>query len=220
MSGGSILGKLQIVLLIAGTIALGYAGFVTVRGYLYQKNALQHFEQTVTVVRGNSTGTGPGPEAPNRHPSYTRPPQRVVAGSSFARMTINRLRVNVAVIEGDSDANLLLGAGHIPYTALPGDRGNVGIAAHRDTFFRPLRNIRKGDVISLFTPNETYRYEVDDTQIVTPEHSEVLLPTPQPSLTLVTCYPFFYVGSAPKRFIVRAHQVTKASSSTDVQNGS
>jgi sortase A len=214
--GRSMLGKLQIALLLAGTLALGYAGFVTIRGHLYQKNALRQLEQTERDSGTNSARSG----TPSERSPDGRWMQRVVAGSSFARMAIDRLHVNVAVIEGDSDADLRLGAGHIPYTALPGDSGNVGIAAHRDTFFRPLRNIRKGDIISVFTPGETYRYAVDSTQIVTPEHSEVLLPTTEPSLTLVTCYPFYYVGSAPKRFIVRAHQVSAASPSRDQQSGS
>ena len=143
----------------------------------------------------------------------------MVAGSAFARLAIDRLHLQVAVVEGDSDADLRLGAGHIPYTALPGNSGNVGIAAHRDSYFRPLRNIHKGDVITLSTPDETYRYQVDSTEIVTPDHSEVLLPTPEPSLTLVTCFPFYYVGSAPERFIVRAHQLTAEQSAADLLTG-
>jgi len=101
-------------------------------------------------------------------------------------------------------ATLRRGAGHIPETAQPGDPGNVGIAAHRDSFFRGLKDVRKNDIIRLETLEGTYRYRVDWTRIVTPEDTAVLDATANPALTLVTCYPFYYVGSAPKRFIVRA----------------
>jgi sortase A len=108
------------------------------------------------------------------------------------------------VVEGDDATDLQLAPGHIPGTALPGEHGNVGIAGHRDTFFRPLQFIREGDIIALATPNGTYRYRVISTEIVTPDDVQVLDPTKTDVLTLVTCYPFYFVGSAPKRFIVRA----------------
>jgi sortase A len=112
--------------------------------------------------------------------------------------------VSTIVLEGVSSTTLLRGAGHIPETALPGDRGNVGIAAHRDSFFRALKDIRKNDTIRLETLDGTFSYRVDWTRIVTPEETAVLDDTDSPALTLVTCYPFSYVGSAPNRFIVRA----------------
>lgn len=217
--GKGFLGKLQIALLTAGTLALGYSGIVILRSFLYQKHAIEQLEKRNVMHGSNSAGEHPSvPTSAN--PPYGIPLQRVVAGSAFGRLSIDRLHLEVAVIEGDSDADLRLGAGHVPYTALPGNSGNVGIAAHRDTFFRPLRNIQKGDIITLSTTEDTYRYQVDSTEIVTPDHSEVLRPTPQPSLTLVTCFPFFYVGSAPKRFIVRAHQLNMAETTAELQTGS
>jgi len=219
MAGRSFLTKLQIGLLIAGTLALGYAGFVTLQGFLYQRHAIQRFEKNKRSQGTNATSQ-PQAGAPGAKSPYGTPLQPVADGSSFARIAVHRLHLDVVVIEGDSDADLRLGAGHIPYTAMPGNSGNVGIAAHRDTFFRPLRNIQKGDIINLSTADDTYQYQVDSTQIVTPEHSEVLLPTPKRSLTLVTCYPFYYVGSAPKRFIVRAHQLVAAQSSAELRPGS
>jgi sortase A len=109
------------------------------------------------------------------------------------------------VVRAGSDARTLrLAVGHIPGTALPGDSGNVGLAAHRDTFFRRLRDIQPDDEIVLTTPEGIFRYTVAGTKIVEPEDVWVLDATEQPSLTLVTCYPFTYVGSAPQRFIVRA----------------
>jgi sortase A len=219
VAGKRFLGKLQIALLIAGTLALGYSGAVTLRGFLYQRHAIEQLEKKDVTQSSRSAGVQPG-LTENASPPYGRALQRVVAGSSFARLSIDRLHIDVAVIEGDSDADLRLGAGHVPYTALPGNSGNVGIAAHRDTFFRPLRNIQKGDIIALSTPEDTYEYRVDSTQIVTPDHSEVLGPTPEPSLTLVTCFPFYYVGSAPKRFIVRAHQLKATETNADLHTGS
>lgn len=115
--------------------------------------------------------------------------------------------MNVVVVQGDTDEDLRRGAGHIPGTSLPGAKGNVGIAAHRDTFFRPLRNIRRGDVIELSNGNSKYLYRVNYTEIVRPDRSDVLDPTAFPSLTVVTCYPFYYVGPAPKRFIVHAEEI-------------
>jgi sortase A len=133
------------------------------------------------------------------------PPQRQLAeGSLFGRITIPRLDVSTIVLEGVDAATLRLGAGHIPETAVPGEHGNVGIAAHRDSFFRALKDIRKNDTVRLETLEGTFRYRVDWTRIVTPDATEVLDDTGDAELTLVTCYPFYYVGSAPKRFIVRA----------------
>jgi len=94
--------------------------------------------------------------------------------------------------------------GHIPGTALPGNVGNVGLAGHRDTFFRALRNIQADDTIEMQTTAGTYRYVVKSTRIVTPRDVSVLQASGGETLTLVTCYPFYYVGSAPKRFIVHA----------------
>ncbi len=133
------------------------------------------------------------------------PPQRQLAeGSLFGRIAIPRLDVSTIVLEGVDASTLRRGAGHIPATAFPGKRGNVGIAAHRDSFFRGLKDVRKNDIVRLETLEGTFNYRVDWTRIVTPDDVTVLGDTAGPELTLVTCYPFYYVGSAPKRFIVRA----------------
>jgi sortase A len=94
---------------------------------------------------------------------------------------------------------------------LPGDGGNVGIAGHRDTFFRPLRFIRAGDEINLISDAEEYRYHVVSTEVVEPGNVRVLYPTGQETLTLVTCYPFNFLGAAPKRFIIQATSVNSVS---------
>jgi len=108
------------------------------------------------------------------------------------------------VLEGSDAGTLRLGVGRVRNSSLPGEPGNVVLAGHRDTFFRSLREIRKGDQLSLRTPEGTFPYTVDWTTVVNPKDTSVIMPTPSPALTLVTCYPFSYVGSAPQRFIVRA----------------
>ena len=118
-----------------------------------------------------------------------------------------RLGVSVIVMEGTDARTLRRAAGHINGTALPGQDGNVGIAAHRDTFFRPLRDIRKDDVITITTSRGDYRYRVVSTQIVGPDDVSVLNSDGSDVLTLVTCYPFNFIGAAPSRFIVRAEQI-------------
>jgi sortase A len=125
----------------------------------------------------------------------------------LGRLEIPRLHVKVMVREGADESTLRRAVGHIPGTALPGNIGNVALAGHRDTFFRELRNIRKEDTIDLKTQDATYSYLVQSTKIVGPRDVGVLATSGGETLTLVTCYPFYYVGSAPKRFIVRATQV-------------
>jgi len=109
------------------------------------------------------------------------------------------------IAEGTDGKTLRRAVGHIPGTALPGQQGNIAIAGHRDTFFRGLRNIHKDGEITLTTLDGSYLYRVDFTQVVQPEDIAVLDHSDDAILTLVTCYPFYFVGPAPKRFIVRAH---------------
>ena len=113
------------------------------------------------------------------------------------------------IMEGSDRKTLRYAVGHIPGTALPGQRGNVAFTAHRDTFFRGLRNIHKDDEITLTTIDGSYRYRVDFTEVVERTATEVLNNSADSILTLVTCYPFYYVGPAPQRFIVRAHRVSE-----------
>ena len=123
---------------------------------------------------------------------------------TLAILRIPRLNLEVPVYDGTADAVLDLAAGRIEDTALPGTPGNVGIAAHRDGFFRVLKDIKEGDALVLDTPVATEQYRVQWIRITTPDDVSVIDPTPTPAVTLVGCYPFYHVGSAPKRFIVRA----------------
>lgn len=135
------------------------------------------------------------------------PPARrlsLATGAVVGRVEIPRIGVSAIVREGDDVKTLRRAVGHIPGTSLPGDAGNTGLAGHRDTFFRGLRNIQTGDQIMVTTPAGNARYRVRSTRVVDPSEVSVLAPTGGSTLTLVTCYPFNYIGAAPKRFIVRA----------------
>jgi sortase A len=123
---------------------------------------------------------------------------------TLAILRIPRLDLEVPVYDGTTDAVLDLAAGRIEYTALPGTTGNVGIAAHRDGFFRVLKDIKEGDQLVLDTPVATEQYRVEWIRITTPDDVSVIDPTPGPAVTLVGCYPFYHNGPAPQRFIVRA----------------
>jgi sortase A len=131
-------------------------------------------------------------------------------GTVVARLEAPAVNLATAVLEGSDEAILNRAAGHIEETALPGERGNIGIAGHRDTIFRPLRRLRVGDALNLSTSDRVFRYRISKTMIVGPEDVYVLNPTTQPTLTLVTCYPFDFIGHAPKRFIIRADLISDA----------
>jgi sortase A len=144
----------------------------------------------------------------NRTPEISRltPAPPVRRGDVIGELDIPRLRLSVMIFEGDDAGILSQGAGHIPGTALLDGSGNIGIAAHRDTYFRALRLIHANDVIGLKTPAGISRFTVTETEIVRPSAIGVLSRAPGRDLTLVTCYPFFFVGSAPERFIVHARK--------------
>ena len=130
------------------------------------------------------------------------------AGTPLAVLRIPKIRLEVAVLPGTDDRTLDRAVGHIEDTAQPGTNGNSGIAGHRDGFFRGLKDIAPGDTIELETPEGNDVYRVERTWVVDPEEVSVLDPTTTRSLTLVTCYPFYFIGSAPQRFIVRAVRVS------------
>ncbi len=179
----------QRALLTTGILLLGYCGYVVVDTWMFQHQVIQSLERV--------------PPAP----SSSSPPAAAGPAGLIGRMEIQRLGVSVVVIEGTDARTLRRAAGHIKGTALPGQTGNIGIAGHRDTLFRPLRNIQRDDIITLTTPRGEYRYRVVSTKIVDPQDVAVLNPDGHEVLTLVTCYPFYFVGAAPDRFIIRAARV-------------
>ena len=178
-------------LLIAGVVALSWYAWVWHEASVMQSQAKRWLQQRRLT------------HAPA--PRFVIPKPR--RGEILAELDIPRLRVSVVVLEGDDADILKVGAGHIPGTGLPETGGNIGIAAHRDTFFRPLRFIRPADVIALKTREGVSRFQVRDVEVVPPSDTRILAATPGRDLTLVTCYPFFYIGSAPQRFIVHAQRM-------------
>lgn len=215
---------LEYVFLLFGLIALDYYVWVNTEAVLSQAYESWSFEQDLrgqpASVRGfiseeiarltggrtadSGTKAVAQRETPAKPSVTTRPEPLAVIG----RIEIPRLHVNVMVREGVTDQTLRQAVGHVPSTALPGELGNVALAAHRDTFFRPLQDIKKDDHITLETLNGSYEYVVESLKVVSPRDVWVLDASNGSTLTLVTCYPFHYIGSAPKRFIVRATQVT------------
>ena len=146
-------------------------------------------------------------------PDHSTPANAVAPNSVIGRIDIPRLGLSAVVTEGTDAPALLRAVGHLPGTALPGRPGNIVLAGHRDTYFRPLARIAPNDTICVATPHGRYAYRVIATQIVPPSQAEVLSPSPTPRLTLVTCYPFHYIGRAPLRFIVQAEEVKSPSRS-------
>jgi sortase A len=134
-------------------------------------------------------------------------PVTVRAGGLLGMLDVPRLHLTTPVVEGDDPGLLKRAVGHLPDTPLPWQRGNSALAGHRDGLFRPLKDIEVGDRIVFRTSREILHYRVTATTIVEPDDVSVLEAKPGAELTLITCYPFYYIGSAPKRFIVHAARV-------------
>ena len=189
---------LERLLIVIGVVSLGYLGYVAAESRLYQAFENRELDEILKSVP-------PEPRQPTS--PQTRPRPRPVEGATIGRIEIPRLGVSVVIRAGSDARTLRLAVGHIPGTALPGEIGNIGLAGHRDTFFRRLRDIRPDDEIRIVTTEGTFAFRVEDTIVVNPKDVWVLDATPSSTLTLVTCYPFTFFGSAPQRFIVRAREV-------------
>jgi sortase A len=176
-------------------------------GRLSASLALQRFEESYARPGVHKTGVDAPVDfslwSPQRIREYTESLSHK-ADVPLAVLRIPKLRLEVPVFDGTDELTLNRGAGRIIGTARLGEPGNTGIAGHRDGFFRGLKDIGPGDKLDLILPGSTEQYVVSAIQITTPEDVSVLKPTDTPALTLVTCYPFYFVGSAPQRFIVRA----------------
>jgi sortase A len=179
------------ILLIAGILALLYVAITLIGARIYQINALSILDKEIQVENKQNA---------------EQPVLAIIEGDVLGRIDIPRIGISVAILQGTTSRTLRLGVGHINGTALPGEPGNIGIAGHRDTYFRALKDIREGDEIRLQTSTGIAKYVVDRIQITSPSNVGVLAPTANSSLTLVTCYPFYYIGAAPNRFIVHAHR--------------
>lgn len=184
-----ILRSVSLVLLIVGVAALGYVAYVIVNAQLFQAVESRKLQRVAA------------------QPEFRVEPRIVTEGDVIGQIEVPRLGLSAIVVQGDSDDILRRAVGHIPETALPGQTGNIALAGHRDTIFRPLRDVRVGDVITLKTSAGNRTYQVNFTEVVPPTDVEILQSRGENELTLITCFPFHYIGHAPNRFVVRAREV-------------
>jgi sortase A len=182
-----------LLFILVGLAVIAAAGFA-----LFWSDELQriYVPTLPSIERHSGSGSAPSTEAQE--------------GAPIGLIEIPRLGLSSVVLEGDDTAALLLGVGHLSDTPLPWHGGNTVFAAHRDTFFRPLAHIRKNDVIKFSTADAEFEYVVTELKVVEPTAVEVLKPTTAATLTLITCFPFDYIGPAPQRFIVRAERSSRS----------
>ena len=216
---------LERCLIVSGVTLLGFAGGARLTGEIQKQRDLKRFESALLAAappagRGAATG-GSAPAvdtslwSPERIKAYEESLRKEL-GTPLAILSIPKVGLEVPVLEGTDDLTLNRGVGLIEGTARPGESGNVGIAGHRDGFFRGLKDVGAGDTIEMRTLSARDLYVVESVRIVSPDDVQVLDPTSSPVLTLVTCYPFYFVGSAPQRWIVRAVRRDSISSTKPV----
>jgi len=189
---------------------LGLYGYMYLERVLYQTYESRKFDQALERSAAAASTAQTRPMSSIVHAFRKPSPWSKSPAAAIGRLSVPRLHLSAMVREGIDRNTLLLAVGHIPATALPGQPGNVGVAGHRDTFFRGLKDLRTGDEIQFSTLHGDFKYVVESLIVVEPENVGVLAPSSENMLTMVTCYPFYYIGSAPKRFVVRARQVEPA----------
>jgi sortase A len=193
-----ILRWLERALVALGSACLMWVGAISMQAVAYQA------EQNARLAR-----RGPSSDhlAVDRNRDVATQPGD--ANVPIGRLEIPRLGLSAVVMEGDDEHTLNVAVGHLPDTPLPWQEGNAALAGHRDTFFRPLRRLQDGDEIRLVTPRGTFRYRATRQVVVEPDELWVLNPSPAAALTLITCYPFDFVGPAPQRFVVHAERIVE-----------
>jgi len=184
-------------------VVLVAIGLCSIAWWGYQRTSAHAFQREQTVAFTKSIPRPAPRTASSAVPSATIVPPHGPVG----RLDIPRVHLSVMILEGDDEATLAQAVGHLPDTVMPWEPGNSAVAGHRDTFFRPLKDVKEGDEIRVTTPEGPLVYRITDKKITTPDDVQVLAPTTNQVLTLVTCYPFYYIGSAPKRMIIRAERV-------------
>ena len=193
----------QRVFFACAVLLLGYCAFALVDARIFQRRESRELDRLLRDRRMASEGP------PQAEPSTAPKGAPAAAGGLIGRIEIPRLLLSAVVVEGIGKTTLRRAVGHIPGTALPGEPGNVCLTGHRDTFFRPLKDLKIKDEIQVSTLEGNFNYEVESLRVVEPDNVGVLAPSGKNVLTLVTCYPFYYVGPAPQRWIVRAKQVIR-----------
>jgi sortase A len=204
--------RLEKILLVVGLILVGVYAGVRIYGQVSRRTAVREFEAARSESRINAQTTVKAQTGKKidfslwsdlRIKDYLSGLENKPE-VALAVLRIPKLHLEVPVFDGTDDLTLNIGAGRIIGTARLGQIGNIGIAGHRDGFFRGLKDIGPGDTMELELPDRTEHYAVSTIEITDPDDVSVLRPTPNASLTLVTCYPFYFVGSAPQRYIVHA----------------
>jgi sortase A len=187
--------SIERLLFIMGIACVSWCALVAMSAWRYQSVNRSFVSRTPIATPPSDTGLQPAA------------PTEIPIGDPIGRLEVPRLHLSAVVANGDNDETLRVAIGHLPDTPLPWEAGNSALAGHRDTLLRALRNIRVDDDMRVITAHGDFAYRVKRILIVTPDDLSVLSATPQAALTVVTCYPFSYVGHAPKRFIVQAARV-------------
>jgi len=207
VSSGAVaqwLRRAEIALLVLGVSLVGGALAAVVNTQVYQARQGRAFSDMERRAAAPTYGPESPPASAAGGPSIS---ELAVDPLVLGRIEIPRIGISAIVRDGDDDTTLGLAVGHIPGTARPGERGNMALAGHRDSFFRALQHIELHDTIRFRTAGRSYEYLVDSTEVVAPKETRLLDPTRDAVLTLVTCYPFGWIGHAPNRFIVRASRL-------------
>ncbi|MDX1631066.1 MAG: class D sortase [Thermoanaerobaculia bacterium] len=199
----SLLGAVEKILWIVAVILLGFVAWSWTDAFLFQQRSREALASGTIDSRET-----PRPETDGqRTDGQPASPALPAPGTPIGRLIVPRLDLDVVVAEGVSEGTLRRAVGRIPSSAVPGEGDNLAIAGHRDSFFRPLESIRPGDLVIFENTNQEQAYRVQWTRVVDPTEMEHVGPAGYRALTLVTCYPFRYIGNAPQRFIVRARAV-------------
>lgn len=215
---------LEWLLLLCGLLLTGIYVGARLHGAILSRAEVERFHSEMLVGQELNVGTGRVPRKPDfslwsakRIQGY----EDSLAGHfapALALLRVPKINLEVPILEGTDDLSLNRAVGHIVGTPKPGEEGNIGIAGHRDGFFRGLKDITTGDTIELVTPRGVRVYAIDEITIVDPTNVSVLAPRTKPSVTLVTCYPFYFIGSAPQRYIVQASLIDSTAIKAEVSN--
>jgi sortase A len=207
MQGSMVQRLLAIGLLLTGLVFLGAWTWEQLDARWFQSAQIQKLQELQVRKAAQRTSGAPASGSKGASLKEAEAPVPPRSGDLIGKIDIDRVGLSAIIAEGTDGRTLRRAVGHVPSTPLPGEEGNVVLAGHRDSFFRGLRAVEEGDRITLTTPDDRLEYEITSIEVVGAQDTDVLWPTKEKSLTLITCYPFHYIGPAPDRYVVRARQV-------------
>src|ERR1700759_3472792 len=217
---------LEWLLLAGGLLLIGVYVGARIHRSVLSRAEVERFKDQVLVSKELNVG----PETVGKKPDFSLWSTKRIQGyqdslaahfaPALALLRVPKIALEVPVLEGTDDLSLNRAVGHIIGTPKPGEDGNVGIAGHRDGFFRGLKDVTAGDTIELIMPDGVRKYVIDEITVVDPTDVSVLAPRDKPTVTLVTCYPFYFIGSAPQRYIVKASLVDSGARKLQVSENS